>query len=133
FVAMARSGPRGMPPMKRFWLWATREENYPYLRLLYEAQIVAVQNPAVYGRYLKKTSAEWQAIRRRARSESIRTGPMATLRIAVFDGLMLEFMSTGNRRGTTRALDRFIAMALPSRQGRRRLQHAHQGRRRSRR
>jgi len=114
FAAMAGSGPRRVPPLKRFWLWATRPKNYPYLRLLYEAQIVAVQNPAVYGRYLKKTSSEWQAISLRAMTESIRTGAMATLCIAVFDGLMLEFMSTGNRRGTTRALDRFIAIASPS-------------------
>src|SRR5262245_26045918 len=114
FVAMAGSGLRRVPPLKRFWLWATRAENYPSLRLLYEAQIVAVQNPAVYGRYLKKTSAEWQAISLGAMSGPIRTGPMATLCIAVFDGLMLEVMSTGNLRGATQALDRFITIASPS-------------------
>src|SRR5262249_29207259 len=113
FVAMTRSGRRGVPPIKRFWLWATRAENYPYLRLMYEAQIVAIQNPAVYGRYLKKSSADWQAISLQAMSESVRSGPMATLCIAVFDGLMLELMSTGNRRSTTRALDQFIAIAWP--------------------
>src|SRR5262245_48353337 len=113
FVAMAGSGRRGVPPMKRFWLWATRAENYPYLRLLYEAQIVAIQNTAVYGRYLKKSSADWQGSGLQAMSEPYRSGPRATLCIAVFHGLMLELMSTGNRRGTTRALDRFIAIASP--------------------
>src|SRR5262249_49327834 len=34
FVAMAGSGPRRVPPLKRFWLWATRAKNYPCLRLL---------------------------------------------------------------------------------------------------
>lgn len=53
----------------------------------------------------------------RTLSESIRSGPMATLCIAVFDGLLLEFMSTGNLRGTTQALDHFIAIASPSKQG----------------
>src|SRR5215510_7435375 len=115
FVAMAGSGRQRVPPMKRFWLWATKAENYPYLRLMYEAQIVAIQNPAVYGRYLKKSSADWQAISLQAMSESIRSGAMATLCIAVFDGLMLELMSTGNRRSTTRALDQFIAIASPPR------------------
>src|SRR5262245_10463506 len=111
FVAMARSGRQGMPPMMRFWLRATRAENYPYLRLLYEAQIVAIQNPAVYGRYLKKSSADWHAISLQAMAKSVRSDPMAMLCIAVFDGLMLELMSTGDRRGTTRALDHFIAIA----------------------
>jgi AcrR family transcriptional regulator len=117
FVSMVEPGPRRVAPLKRFWLWATSEENYPYLRLLYEAQIIALQNPAVYGRYLRKASAEWHAISLRALSESIRSGPMATLCIAVFDGLLLEFMSTGNLRGTTQALDRFIAIASPSEHG----------------
>jgi AcrR family transcriptional regulator len=116
FASMADSGPRRVAPLKRFWLWATRAENYPYLRLLYEAQIIAVQNPAEYGRYLKEASTDWQAISVRALSESIRSGPMATLCIAVFDGLMLEFMSTGNLRETTRALDHFIAIASPPEQ-----------------
>src|SRR5215510_8373962 len=121
FVAMAGSGRRGMQPMKRFWLWATRAENYPYLRLMYEAQIVAIQNPSVYGRYLKRSSADWQAISLQAMSESVRSGPMATLCIAVFDGLMLELMSTGNRRNTTRALDHFIAIAsLPGHRAKKR-------------
>jgi len=116
FTSIAESGPRGVPPLKRFWLWATSAENYPCLRLLYEAQIIAAQNPAAYGRYLRKTSTDWQVISMRALSEAIRSGPMAMLCIAVFDGLMLEFMSTGNLRGTTQALDRFIAIASPSKQ-----------------
>ena len=46
--------PLRVPPLKRFWQWATRKENFPYFRLLYEAQIVALQNPKEYGRYLQK-------------------------------------------------------------------------------
>jgi AcrR family transcriptional regulator len=114
FLSMVESGPRRASPLKRFWLWATRAENYPYLRLSYEAQIVALQNPDVYGRYLKKASAEWRAISLQAMSRSIRSPAMATLCVAVFDGLLLEFMSTGDLRGTTQALDRFIAIASPS-------------------
>lgn len=113
FASMTEPGPRRVAPLKRFWLWATSAENYPSMRLLYEAQIIAVHNPADYGGYLKKVSADWHAISVRAMSESIRSGPMATLCIAVFDGLLLEFMSTGNLRGTTQALDHFIAIALP--------------------
>ena len=73
------------------------------MRRAHEAQIIAVLNPAEYGRYLKKASTDWHAISVRTLSESIRSGPMATLCIAVFDGLMLEFMSTDNPRGATQA------------------------------
>ncbi len=113
FLAMASAdrAPGGTAPLKRFWQWATRPQNLPYLRLLYEIQIIAAQNPAEYGRYLEKASATWHAISLQTLSESIRTGPMATLCVAVFDGLFLELMSTGDQRRLTRALDQFISMA----------------------
>ncbi|MGH9761870.1 MAG: hypothetical protein ACREDR_40505, partial [Blastocatellia bacterium] len=95
-----------------FWEWATSKKNLPYIRLLYEVQIVALQNPAEYGRYLKKTSMDWQAVALQVMSESNRNGPMATLCIAVFDGLFLELMSTGEHRRLTKALDHFISIAL---------------------
>jgi AcrR family transcriptional regulator len=98
-------------PLKLFWHWASSERNVPYLRLLYEVQIVALQNPAEYGRYLKKTSADWQTITLRFLSKSIQNKSMATLCIAVFDGLFLELLSTGDRARLTRALDEFISMA----------------------
>jgi hypothetical protein len=114
FVAMVDTGPGRVAPLKRFWLWATRPENSPCLRLLYEAQIIAIQNPAKYGRYLQQSSAAWQAISLKAMSKPLRSGPMARLCIAVFDGLLLEYLGTGNLRGTTQALDRFIALASAS-------------------
>jgi AcrR family transcriptional regulator len=110
--AMLRSHPepRRMAPLKRFWQWATRQENLAYLRLLYEAQIIALQNPAYYGAYLRRASAAWQRIAFDSMSESLRSISLATLCIAVFDGLMLELMATGDRRRLTRALDEFIAL-----------------------
>ncbi|HEX6883447.1 MAG TPA: TetR/AcrR family transcriptional regulator [Planctomycetota bacterium] len=113
FAAMVDTGPGRVAPLKRFWRWAASPENAPCLRLLYEAQIIAIQNPAKYGRYLEQSSAAWQAISLEAMSEPLRSGPMARLCIAVFDGLMLEYLSTGNLRGTTQALDHFIALASP--------------------
>lgn len=109
-----QSDARRVSPLKRFWRWATRRENFPYLRLLYEVQIVAVQNPAEYRRYLKKVSLDWQAIVFQALSESLRSDAMSTLCIAVFDGLLLELMNTGDRPRLTRALDHFISMASAS-------------------
>jgi AcrR family transcriptional regulator len=102
------------PPLKRFWRWATRKENLQYLRLLYEVQIVAAQNPAKYRRYLKKESLGWQEIVFQTLSESVRDAAMATLCIAVFDGLLLEMIMTGDHARLTRALDKFISIASPS-------------------
>src|SRR5262249_38081046 len=88
--------PEGGQPLKQFWLWATRPENLPYLRLMYEVQVIAIQNPKAYGHYLKKTSMDWLLIAETAMSASLRSPVMATLCIAVFDGLFLELLSTGN-------------------------------------
>jgi len=60
------------PPLRRFWLWANRKENFAYFRLLYEVQIVALQNPRVYGRYLKNVSDTWQAAALPLMSPSLR-------------------------------------------------------------
>lgn len=103
--------PLRVPPLKRFWQWATRKDNFPYFRLLYEAQIVALQNPKEYGRYLEKASGDWQAVVFDSMSASLKSKAMASLCIAVFDGLMLERMSTGNSSRLTESLDLFIAMA----------------------
>jgi AcrR family transcriptional regulator len=114
FLRLGKSTRDRVPPLKRFWLWAIGRRNFAYFRLLYEAQIVAAQNPNEYGRYLKKASQDWQALAFQALSESLRSTAMATLCIAVFDGLMLEMINTGDRTRLTQALDRFIAMASTS-------------------
>ena len=113
FAAMAAT-PSEAVPLKRFWQWAIAKENAPVLRTLYEAHVVAAQNPHVYGRYLEQASADWQQAALRALSPGLRSGPMATLCIAVFDGLFLELMRTGERARLTRALDQFIALAQRS-------------------
>ena len=101
-------GPERVAPLKVFWQWATSKRNLPDLRLLYEVQIIALQNPAQYGPYLKKASADWHDIAVQSMSGSLRNSSMATICLAVFDGLMLELMTTGEHRRLTEALDQFI-------------------------
>lgn len=115
FVSMIDTSPHRVAPLKRFWHWATQPEHYPYVRLLYEVQIIAIQNPDAYGAYLQRASASWLALAEQAMSTSARTTTLATLCIAVFDGLFLELLSTGDHARTTRALDRFIEMAQVAR------------------
>jgi AcrR family transcriptional regulator len=115
FVSMIDTGPSRTAPLKLFWHWATDPEHLPYVRLLYEVQIIAIQNPEEYGRYLQQSSMDWLGLAVQAMSASARTTTMATLCIAVFDGLFLELLSTGDHARLTRALDRFIAMAQSAR------------------
>jgi hypothetical protein len=59
------------------------QENLTHWRLHYEFNVLAMQNPAECGRYMKGTSLEWQKLALEALSEPIRSATMATLVIAV--------------------------------------------------
>ena len=98
------------PPLKLLWNWAIADENYLYLKLLYELQILAIQNPDTYAQYLGRNTDSWLDLALTAMSPSLRTPAMATLCAAVFDGLFIELMSSGDRKRTTQALDCFIQM-----------------------
>ncbi|MFC5580117.1 TetR family transcriptional regulator [Rhodanobacter terrae] len=105
-------------PLKLFWDWAIADENYPYLKLLYELQILAVQNPAAYGQYLQRNASSWSELIATALPETERTPAMVTLLGAVFDGLFLELMSTGDRKRTTQAVQQFIRLVDEARDAR---------------
>jgi AcrR family transcriptional regulator len=111
FLKLSESPDRSVPPLKRFWLWARDRKNFAYLRLLYESQIVAARDGKLYGRHLKKSSTDWQRLVFQRLSESVRSQELATLCIAVFDGLFLELIVTGDRLRLTRAMDYFIVIA----------------------
>jgi len=112
-----RAGQSGRP-LKLFWDWAIADENYPYLKLLYELQILAVQNPAAYGHYLQRNTSNWSELIATALPEAERTPAMVTLLGAVFDGLFLELMSTGDRKRTTQAVQQFIRLVDEARDAR---------------
>lgn len=96
--------------MQSFWAWITHPANVPYMRLLFEVQILALQNPGVYARYLEGTSSSWLELIERSLGRSKANRSIATLCVAVIDGLLLEYLSTGDRRRTTSALALFSAM-----------------------
>lgn len=114
FSAMlaANPAPRRVPLLRMFWDWAVDGENYDYHRLLYQLQLLAAQNPKVYGRYLKQISSSWLELIRSALPPAQRTAAFATLYGAVFDGLFIELMSTGDRRRVLESLEQFISLAL---------------------
>ena len=96
--------------MQAFWAWTIHPANVGYLRLVYEVQVLAIQNPAVYGTYLKGTSSSWLDLIGASLPPSEQNRTIVTLCIAVIDGLLLEFMSTGDRGRTTEALKFFDDM-----------------------
>ena len=103
--------PPGVSLLQAFWDWATTGRNYQYHRLLYQLQLLAAQNPKVYGRYLKKISLSWLELIQPALPPAQQTPGFATLYGAVFDGLFIELMSTGDRRRVHAALQEFIRLA----------------------
>lgn len=99
---------RNVAPIKLFWEWATRKENLPYFRLLYEVQITASLNPSAYADLLRQGSRDWRGLSLHSMSSSLREPVLADLSVAVFDGLMLEYIVTGDWRRLSATLDRFI-------------------------
>jgi AcrR family transcriptional regulator len=104
----ASTGKSAQPPLMLFWKWAIAEKNYPYLKLVYELQILAIQNPDSYKQYLESNTASWLDFALSATSPANQTPAFARLCCAVFDGLFIDFMSTGDSRRPTQALNEFI-------------------------
>ena len=104
------SGSSSKDLLRRFWDWTTDSRNSPYLRLMFEVQMLALQNPAAYSGYLKGTSSSWLALIESVLPPSAERRARATLCAAVIDGLLLEFLSTGDLRRTSTALDIFGSM-----------------------
>ena len=98
-------------PLRLFWDWALKDANFAQLRLLHQLQVLAAQDQKNYGRYLRKNSANWLQTVQAVLKPSQRSPLLATLIVAVFDGLFIEVMSTGDRRRATAAIDEFISMA----------------------
>ena len=93
--------------MHEFWGWTIRPENARYARLLFEVQALAIQNPGAYARYLEGGSSSWLELIEASLPPSKENRIIATLCAAVMDGLLVEYLSTGDRQRTTRALDLF--------------------------
>ncbi len=99
-------------PLRAYWDWATNRTNLPLWRLLYELQMLATRNPGKYAKLLKRNSAQWRDLIGAALPElQPRSSSWPSLFAAVFDGLFLELLATGDRKRTTAALDTFVKIA----------------------
>ena len=108
FAELRDSGPAaGKNLLSKFWRVLSARTNQPSLRLLFEVQMLALQNPRRYRRYLDKTSRTWRRLIEAALPAGKGSAAAATLHNAVVDGLLLELLSTGDLRRTTAALTLF--------------------------
>ncbi len=108
-LTVSRTRPSGRV-LRTFWAWMIQPSNFRYLRLLLEVQVLAMQNPARYARYLEQTSSSWLEIIEASLPPSRDNRIIATLCTAVIDGLLLEYLSTGDDQRTTKALDFFSGL-----------------------
>lgn len=100
-----------------FWERATKPQNLPYLRLLFEVHVLALQRPRRFRKYFRETSESWLALIERTLPPGPDRTATATLYVAVVDGLLLELLSTGDARRTRRALNLFVAGVAAGRRG----------------
>jgi AcrR family transcriptional regulator len=99
--------------LRDFWQVLSSKANQPSLRLLFEVQVLALQNPKRYRRYLTQSSATWRKLIERALPPKQKSAATATLYNAMIDGLLLELLSTGDIRRTSRALILFASQCQP--------------------
>ena len=83
-----------------FWHWATSPKNQRYVRLVFEVHGLAPRNPRLFGGYVRNAIESWRKIL----TDRGVNEPNATMIVAIFDGLLMDFLATGDRERTTRAL-----------------------------
>lgn len=93
--------------VRDFWRWCTSTKNRSYLRLLFEVYGLALQNPKDYAGYLQGSVKHWielltDALRSRLGREA---ETIATLIVGTIDGLLLDYLSTGDLNRTTHAIE----------------------------
>jgi AcrR family transcriptional regulator len=114
FSALVESG-RGRKPsqiMREFWTWATSKQHERYLRLFFEVHGLALQKPKRYGRYLEGAVTSW--IERMAGVLPAKLPrktrlALATLAVSTVVGLLLDYLTSGDKKRTADALDQFAS------------------------
>ena len=96
--------------LRIFWRWVTDPKNLGYARLLFEVQVLALKKPKIYAQYLENASASWLSVIESQIPKSPKRRAIATLCAALIDGLLLDYMSTGDLARTTDAMSLFDSL-----------------------
>jgi AcrR family transcriptional regulator len=114
FAAVVGSGEGRAPSqiMRAFWLWATSRQHERYLRLFFEVHGLALQKPGSYGSYLEGAVTSWMEMMASvlpAKMSRQRRQALATLAVSTVVGLLLDYLSSRNKKRTSEALDSFAS------------------------
>jgi AcrR family transcriptional regulator len=114
FAEMVDSGNGRTPTeiMYAFWQWTTAKQNERYLRLFFEVQGLALQKPKQYGRYLEGAVTTWIDMMSDVLPPELpraKRRALATLAVTTVVGLLLDYLSSGDKKRPADALDLFSA------------------------
>jgi AcrR family transcriptional regulator len=114
FATVVKRDRRSTAPqiIKAFWLWATSKQHERYLRLFFEVHGLALQKPSQYGPYLEGAIASWvemMALILPANIPRQKRRTLSTLAVGTVVGLLLDYLSSGNKKSATDALDLFAS------------------------
>ncbi len=114
FAEVVKNGQGRTPSqiMCAFWTWSTSRKHERYLRLFFEVHGLAMQKPEQYGRYLEGAVTSW--VERMAailppRLASAKRRALATLAVGTVVGLLLDYLSSGDKKRTSDALELFAS------------------------
>jgi len=96
--------------IRTFWSWATSMQHQKFLRLFFEIHGLALQRPEQYGPYLEKAVSSWVELMVQVLPERLslaRRRALATLAVTTAIGLLLDYLSSGDKKRVTEALDLF--------------------------
>lgn len=112
FAALVRNSRDRKPVqiVRAFWAWATSRQHARYLRLFFEVHGLALQNPKQYGRYLEGAFTTWVELMGAvlpAKLSPAKRRALASLAVSTVVGLMLDYLSSGDKKRTSDALTEF--------------------------
>lgn len=112
FAALVSDGTQPTPAkvIRAFWDWATSRKHERYLRLFFEVQGLALQKPERYGRYLKGAVSSWVEMMATILPEDLspqKRRALASLAVSTTFGLLLDYLSSGEKKRTSEALGLF--------------------------
>lgn len=114
FAALVRDSRNRKPSqiVRAFWAWATSRQHERYLRLFFEVHGLALQNPKQYGRYLEGAFTTWVELMGAvlpAKLSPAKRRALASLAVSTVIGLMLDYLSSGDKKRTSGALAEFAS------------------------
>ncbi len=98
----------GLPSAaQRVWSWSTAPTHEPTFRTFFAAYGLALQHPDRFEDFLANVVADWQRFFS-AHQKGSHEPERITLTIAVIRGLLLDLLTTGDRRRVNQAFTTFI-------------------------